>query len=125
VTVVVDTSVLIDVLRQHDRAKECLHGERRQGTVHASELTRVELLCGMRKGEVPATRGLLEIITWVPVTEEVAERAGELGRAWLPSHGGIDLTDLVIASTAQLLDARLLTRNVKAFPMFDGLAPPY
>lgn len=32
---------------------------------------------------------------------------------------------LAIAATAIALDARVFTRNVKHFPMFDGLSTPY
>jgi hypothetical protein len=31
----------------------------------------------------------------------------------------------VLAATALVLDADLVTVNVRHFPMFDGLAPPY
>ncbi len=52
-------------------------------------------------------------------------RVGVIGRRWLPAFTGIDAADFVVAATATLLDARLLTRNVKHFPMFEGLAAPY
>jgi predicted nucleic acid-binding protein len=42
-----------------------------------------------------------------------------------PGNRGIDTADLAIAATAMALDVRLLTRNVKHFPMFAGLAAPY
>jgi predicted nucleic acid-binding protein len=41
------------------------------------------------------------------------------GKRWHP------LDTEVIAATATLLDARLLTMNVRHFPMFPGLAVPY
>jgi predicted nucleic acid-binding protein len=59
------------------------------------------------------------------VDEIVARRAGELGRRWRGSHSGIGVADLAIAATAEELDAALATRNVKHFPMFDGLRAPY
>ncbi len=48
-----------------------------------------------------------------------------LGREWLPSHHTIDSADLAIAATAVCTNARLLTRNVKHFPMFTDLQAPY
>ena len=124
-TALVDTSVLIDVLRDRPGAAAMLATVRGAGAVHASEITRVEVLSGMRRREEEATRALLATLTWVPLDEQVAERAAELGRTWLMSHSGIDVADLVIAATADLLGAELLTRNVKHFPMFDGLVAPY
>lgn len=124
-TVLVDTSVLIDVLRGDARATELLERERRRAPLHASEITRLEVLAGMRPKEEASTRLLLSALMWHPVDEEIAERAGHLGREWLPSHSGMDGADLAIAATALMLEADLLTRNVRHFPMFPGLAAPY
>lgn len=124
-TVLVDTSVLVDYLRGDEAAAELLERERMVGELHASEITRLEVLAGMRAGEEIETRSMLSTLRWRSVDSEVTERAGELGRAWLPSHSGIDGADLAIAATAELLDARLLTTNVRHFPMFSGLRRPY
>lgn len=124
-TALVDTSVLIDFLRGHDGAAELLEAERTAARLNASEITRLEVLAGMRATEEAPTRFLLSTIRWHPVDSEVAERAGELGRTWLRTHPGIDGADLAIAATADLLTARLLTTNVRHFPMFPGLARPY
>lgn len=124
-TVVVDTSVLIDVLRGVPAAAEMLREEARRGPLHGSEITRLEVLAGMRVHERAATLGLLDVITWHALDRELAELAGDLGRRWLPGNRGIDSADLAIAATAVSLDSDLLTLNVKHFPMFPGLRPPY
>lgn len=124
-TAVVDTSVIIDVLRGVEAAKDLLVAEMRAERLYASEITRLEVLAGMRPEEEEATRLLLRTLVWHPVDESTAERAATLGRQWLPSSRGIDGADLAIAATADLLSARLLTRNVRHFPMFDGLDRPY
>lgn len=121
----VDTSILIDYLRGHPPAGELLERERAEDVLHASEITRLEVLAGMRPAEENATRMLLSTLIWHPVDVEIAEHAGALGQAWLPSHRAIDSADLAIAATAIHTGARLLTLNVKHFPMFPGLRPPY
>ena len=121
----VDTSVLIDYLRGHRGAAELLEGERADAPLHASEITRLEVLAGMRAAEQDATRSLLSALVWHPVDAEVAEEAGALGRRWLPSHHTIDSADLAIAATAIRIGSRLLTRNVRHFPMFKDLRSPY
>lgn len=121
----VDTSVLIDVLRGEAAAAEVLRQARTAGPLHASEVTRLEVLVGMRPQEEAATRDLLAVFTWHPLDDRVSEIAGDLGRRWLPSNRGIDSADLAVAATAVLLDAALLTRNVKHFPMFSELSAPY
>ncbi|WP_375388203.1 PIN domain-containing protein [uncultured Amnibacterium sp.] len=124
-TTVVDTSVLIDVLRGRMEAVDAVRRARLQGSLHASEITRIEVLAGVRRGEEASTSALLELLTWHPVDGGIARAAGELGRTWLPSHSGIDAADLAIAATVERLQARLLTRNVRHFPMIEGLAAPY
>lgn len=79
----------------------------------------------MRPAEEDCTRSLLSTLVWHPLGIEVAEEAGMLGRRWLPSHHTVDGADLAIAATAILLGARLLTLNVRHFPMFPDLRPPY
>jgi hypothetical protein len=124
-TALVDTSLLIDYLRGHEGAAEVLENERAAAPLHASEITRLEILAGMRPAEEDATRSLLSTLVWHPVDAEVAEEAGALGRQWLPSHHTIDGADLAIAATAIRTASRLLTRNVRHFPMFTDLHTLY
>lgn len=124
-TALVDTSVLIDFLRGDHRARVIMSRLREQGPLQASEITRLEILAGMRPGEKVPTESVLAALEWHPVDREIAETAGELGRRWLPSHGGIDAADLAIAATAVVIGSTLVTLNVKHFPMFDGLERPY
>jgi predicted nucleic acid-binding protein len=125
VTALVDTSVLVDYLRGHEQAAELLEQERRAAPLHASEVTRLEILAGMRPAEEDETRSLLSTLVWHSLDSEVAEEAGALGCRWLPSHRGIDGADLAIAATAIRTQSRLLTRNVRHFPMFPALRMPY
>lgn len=121
----VDSSVLVDVLRDTPGAADALEERRRSGPLHSSFVVRAEVLVGMRSAEEPRTRGLLALIEWHAVDELIAEEAGELGRRWLRGHNGIDIADLLIAATAKVLDLELLTRNVRRFPMFPDLRVPY
>lgn len=124
-TVLVDTSVLIDYLRGDRGAASVLERERTGGPLHASEMTGLEILAGMRAAGAGATDALLSTLVWHPVDADVTTEAGALGRHWLPSHQTIDGADLPIAATAIRLDARLLTRNVRHFPMFPDLRASY
>lgn len=124
-TALVDTSVLIDYLRGHTAAASALEHERKSAPLHASEITRLEVLAGMRSAEEQATRLLFSTLRWHPVDNDIAEQAGALGRRWLPSHHTIDGADLAIAATAIYTGSRLLTRNIRHFPMFPGLQAPY
>jgi predicted nucleic acid-binding protein len=91
----------------------------------ASELVRFELLAGARDDELDAIDTFCAAVEWVPVGTEVAKAGGVLARRYRASHGGIEDVDYLIAATALLLDADLLTTNVKHFPMLEGLQPVY
>ena len=47
-TALVDTSVLVDYLRGHPGAAAVLEEERAEGPLHGSEVTRLEILAGVR-----------------------------------------------------------------------------
>jgi predicted nucleic acid-binding protein len=68
---------------------------------------------------------LFGILRLLEVTDPIARRAGELLRAYRRSHPGIDLVDYAVAATAEVHGARLVTLNVKHFPMVAGLKAPY
>jgi len=120
---VLDTTVLVDHLRGSEPARSFLQS---LPVVPAcSELTRTELLRGTRSGERRATETLMAMIRWIPVDETISRRAGDLGRRYRRSHAALGLADLVIAATAEEVDAALATSNVRHFPMFKGLKPPY
>jgi predicted nucleic acid-binding protein len=122
----IDTTVAVDHLRGAQPAVELLHGLIDEGeTVVASEIVRFELLAGVRDDEVEALEQFFAALSWAPVGEDVARTAGLLARRFRATHGGIDDVDYLIAATAVVLDADLLTTNVRHFPMVDGLRPPY
>ena len=76
-------------------------------------------------GERTSAEQLFRTLQWVPLDEPIARRAGELGRRWDRHRPGISLADLVIAATAEQVDAELATANVRHFPMFEDLQAPY
>jgi predicted nucleic acid-binding protein len=124
-SVLVDTSVIIDYLRGHRGAERALEEARSGAPLHASEMTRLEVLAGMRTHEEGGTRAFLSVFIWHPVDTLIAERAGEMGRKWLPSHRSIDSADLAIAATVIVTGCELFTCNIKHFPMFKDLKKPY
>ena len=123
-TTLFDTSVLIAHLRGERRATTLLQSVKNEERL-ASVLARVEIEGGMRSGERAQVASLFGVIRLLPVTDAVARRAGEHLRRFRRSHPGIDLVDYVAAATAELHGAALATLNVRHFPMFKGLQPPW
>jgi len=120
----IDTSVAIDHLRGLPYAVQLLSGLiEAEELLLASEVVRFELLAGVRKDEMEALEQFFSALSWVPVGEEVVRVAGALAQRHRRSHSGI--ADYLIAATALLLEADLLTTNVRHFPMLLGLEPAY
>lgn len=116
-----DSTVLIAHLRGVDAATSLLREAVGAGDAACSVLSRVEIEGGMRSAERAEVARLFTALQSEPVTDLIAGRAGEFLRRFRRSHGGIDLVDYVIAATADVMGAHLLTLNVKHFPMFQEL----
>jgi len=126
VTVLLDTSVLIDHLRGDRRAVELLDDlVVADEAVWAATPTRTELLAGILARERDALARLFAALAWVDITTAIADDAGELAHRYGRSHPGIDTADYLIAGAARSLDARLVTLNTRHFPMFPALKPAY
>lgn len=119
-----DSTILIAHLRGDGRATELLL-EASGGRALASVISRAEIEGGMRSGERRDVSRLFDGLRLLPVTDAIAGTAGRHLRRFRRSHPGIDLADYLIAATAEEEDAKLVTLNVKHFPMVEGLAPPW
>lgn len=121
-----DTTVAVDHLRGAEAATQLL--QRLVATeegVAASELVRFELLAGVRDDELEALEAFFSALSWVPVDESIARTAGSLARRHRRAFSGISDGDYLIAASALVLDAELVTTNVRHFPMLPGLQAPY
>lgn len=122
----VDTTIGVDHLRGASAATDLLATLVSEGeTIVASEITRVELLVGVRGPELDDLETFFSALSWAPIDEEITRVAGRFAQRLRRSHSGIDAADYLIAATAVVLDADLVTTNVRHFPMIKGLKAPY
>jgi predicted nucleic acid-binding protein len=122
----IDTTIAVDHLRGVPAAVDLLTALTDAGDdLVASELVRFELLAGIRNKELTAFEEFCSALRWAEVSEDVARVAGQLARRYRRRHSGIGSADYLIAATAIVIDADLLTTNVRHFPMFTKLGPPY
>lgn len=119
-----DSTILIAHLRGDRRATHLLDASLHNGAL-ASVISRAEIEGGMRSGERRDVSRLFEAVTLVPVTDAVARRAGRHLQGFRRARPGIDLADYLIGATAEELGAELVTLNVRHFPMFPTLQPPW
>lgn len=125
-TVLVDTQVIVDHLRNDQRAVMLLAELfSRDDRVWAATPSRTEILAGIRARERPPMMALFDILSWVEIDIAVADAAGAMAQRYRSSHSGIDTTDYLVAAAARSVGADLVTLNVKHFPMFAGLRPAY
>lgn len=124
--VLVDTNIVVDVLRGVDAARATLRARITAGeALLLSVLSRYELMSGARAGEHDALAEHLALYEQVPVDPAVADRGGTFAQTYRRSHSSIDAIDYLIAATAELRADELLTLHVKHFPMLAGLRAPY
>ena len=123
VSYVLDTTVLIDHLRDHAAATAWLLALPTRPM--SSEVTRAEVIGGLRSSERASAERLFAAMDWIAVDEAVSRLAGDLGRRYRRSHVGLGTADLLIAATAIDQGAKMATSDVRHFPMFRGLKPPY
>ncbi len=121
-----DTSVAVDHLRGGQAAVDLLSRlVEEEDAVVASEVVRFELVAGVRDDELEALEQFFSALSWIPIDEAITRTAGSLARQHRRAYSGIDDADYLIAATALVLDAELLTTNVRHFPMLAGLRPAY
>ena len=124
-TYLVDSDVLINHLRKKIRL-QAYTGELPPAARFAcSTITVAEVYAGMRPSEETATRHLLKGFVHFPVTTSVAEMGAEIQRDARKSGQTIPLADCLIAATALLEKATLVTANAKHYPMVrDKITQP-
>jgi predicted nucleic acid-binding protein len=118
-----DTCVLIDVLRGKDAAIGFVSSL--QDTPALSVATVMELMAGCRNAkERRQIDRLLSHYVIYEINADIASLAGDYIRQYGPSHG-TDPIDALIAATANAYRLPLATLNIRRFPMFEGLTRPY
>lgn len=124
--ILVDSDVIIAHLRGRQEARDWLRDARqRTGPLAVSVISLTEVTGAMRSHERGDVWHLLRTFEPFGVTEAIAYRAGEFQREFRQSHQGIGLGDYLIAGTVDRHGHELATLNVRHFPMFPGLEPPF
>lgn len=115
--VVLDTDVLIDLLRGRETIRAFLRDVTRDAVPCCSVISVAELGAGMRPAEEEPTRALLDTPVIFPVTREIADVAGRFKRSTRSRR--LELADCLIAATAFVEGAVVATGNAKDYPMSE------
>src|ERR1700692_2107992 len=113
-----DTTVMIDVVRFRNQRNEFLAEWARSGhRLCTSTLNIAELYAGVRPGETARIEALLSGLEYYELTAPIARLAGQIRNAWAQKGRTLSLADTIVAATAIDRRCALLTDNRKDFPM--------
>ncbi len=118
--ILLDSTVLIDVLRNRANRRHLLADFVEQGhTLATSAINVGEVYAGMRPHEATETDRFLSNIECYPTTGAIARHAGMLKFAYSQKGKTLSLPDMIVAATARAHRASLMTDNRKDFPLPD------
>lgn len=122
----IDTDIAIDHFHGHRQTFEYFTQTLAGGEILAmSVVSLTEILAGMRPGEQERTEKLFSLFVIMEVDEAIARKAGEYLNQYRFTKG-MELADALIAATAFVASAEVVTRNVKHYPMGDvQIVSPY
>jgi predicted nucleic acid-binding protein len=113
-----DTSILIDVLRLRNQRREWLAELARGGhLLSTTTLNIAEIYAGMRPTEESRTEALLSGLELYELSGTSARMAGRLKHTWARKGWTLTLEDTIVAAIAIERGCALLTDNRKDFPM--------
>jgi predicted nucleic acid-binding protein len=116
-----DTDVLIDYLRGVPEAVSYL--ESLENPLLVSAIVVAELYAGVHPGkETQRLQQFLTAFKIIPVDPEIARQGGLYRGTFGPSHN-TGLADALVAATAEITQATLVTLNTKHFPMIKVQLP--
>lgn len=124
-TYLLDSDILINHLRKRTPLQAYLGELQAAARFACSTITVAEVYAGMRPAEETATRRLMDGLVHLPVTSPVAEKAAQLQKDGRKAGQTIALADCLIAATALLEKATLVTANAKHYPqVHDKITQP-
>jgi tRNA(fMet)-specific endonuclease VapC len=129
VEVIFDTSEFVLAERSRTKVENLLLQVPETDDVYVSVITLAELKHGVRRADTPERafkrqRFLDEVMSTfiiLPVTSEIALRAGELDAELELQGAALDIADVIIAATALEHKLSMMTHNTRHFERIPGL----
>lgn len=115
----IDTDILIWVLRGNKKYEDLLQNLKNKDSLSISTITIAEVYKNIYPSEMMKTENVLhEFETW-DVTTPIAKQGGLYWKQYAKQLKNLNLTDCLIAGTANLNNLILVSLNIKHFPMKD------
>ncbi len=117
-TYIIDSDVLIDFFKKKKEAVKIVEELGSLGNTVISVISVAELRAGWNKKDASIyLKHLYDIFTTIPLTQDIAEKAGEIRAKYSKKGAMLPTIDVLIASTAIMHEYCLVTRNIKHYPM--------
>ncbi|MCZ7384290.1 MAG: type II toxin-antitoxin system VapC family toxin [Candidatus Methanoperedens sp.] len=125
--IVIDTDVLIDLLRNKEYAVSKIRELEKKEELATTDINAFELYFGAynsrdKNRNISSTKGLLKTLTLLHTREESMETAGRIFAEKRAKGKMIEIRDLLIAAIALQNGYKLLTNNREHFEWIEGLA---
>lgn len=118
-----DTDVLVDFFRGVRHAVDFV--KQNSNRIVLSVIVLSELYAGVRdEDEVAELDAFFQLFPVYSISPEIARTGGLLKWQYSKSHG-LGLADALLAATVKNHGFELKTLNIKHYPMFSDLQPPY
>ena len=117
----IDTDVLIDYSRGIEKTKEILKNVETDHILSISVITQLELMVGCEnKADFKSLQKFLTNFEIIQLNKSTSEKAVDLFKKYRLSHSVL-IPDMLIASTALILEIPLLSKNRRDFRFIDTL----
>lgn len=124
--IVIDTDVLIDLLRDKEYAVSKIRSLEKNEELATTDINAFELYFGAynsgdKARNITSTKGLLKNLTMIHTKEDSMETAGRIFAERKANGKMIEIRDLLIAATALQNGYKILTNNRGHFEGIEGL----
>ena len=124
--IVIDTDVLIDLLRDKEYAVSKIRSLEKNDELATTDINAFELYFGAynsrdKASNIASTKGLLKTLTLMHTKDESMETAGRIFAQRRAKGKMIEIRDLLIGSIALQNGYKLLTNNRGHFEGIEGL----
>lgn len=115
----IDTDILIWVLRGNKKYKDIFHRLKNISPISASVITIAEIYKNIYLSEFTTTEGLIkELYIW-DVNLNIAKEGGLYWKEYIKKYKKINILDCLVAATAKEHDLSVITLNTRHYPMID------
>ncbi|MFT4892831.1 MAG: tRNA(fMet)-specific endonuclease VapC [Candidatus Nanohaloarchaea archaeon] len=123
---ILDTSVLIDILKGEDEMKKVEREIDREGSVFITPITIMELWEGIHRSdhtdrEREKVSELLSSLNTIGFNTESSKKAGKISADLLSKGKPVDVEDIMIGAIALQNNEKVLTGNGSHFDRIEGL----